>query len=199
LNTKLKICVAAGAIAFGLSAISNADAQWFQNPQVTPNVPGCAPGTSWVKNGVRYECESAAPSCQFGFASGPVWTGTSWSYSCNGPPTQPGGQGGQSGGNQGASDPITLCASMAASQGITLIPSTLTQASPFTKNGQAATLRGFIGTGPAWSENGSSGNEWQIFCANFDATGQFIPAGSQPGPFSVQPLDLGCPGCGGGT
>jgi hypothetical protein len=54
-----------------------------------PTVPGCAPGYSWTKNGVRFQCMTPAPSCQYGFSSGPVWSGSSWSYSCNGAPAPP--------------------------------------------------------------------------------------------------------------
>jgi hypothetical protein len=74
-----------------LAPVLSANAQYVQIPIGMPIAPGCGPGESWTKNGVRYQCETPQPSCQYGFASGPVWTGVSWSFSCNGPPapTQP--------------------------------------------------------------------------------------------------------------
>jgi len=77
------------SLAFGtalLGAALSVHAQYVQNAIAIPIAPGCAAGESWTKNGVRYQCESPPPSCQYGFASGPAWTGSSWRYSCNAPP-----------------------------------------------------------------------------------------------------------------
>jgi len=74
-----------------LSETLGVNAQYVQNAIATPVAPGCGPGESWTKDGVRYQCETPRPSCAYGFASGPVWTGSAWSFSCNAPPTtQPG-------------------------------------------------------------------------------------------------------------
>jgi len=79
-------------LAVGTALLSQAlgvNAQYVQNAIATPIAPGCGPGESWTKDGVRYQCETPQPSCAYGFASGPVWTGSSWSFSCNAPPTPP--------------------------------------------------------------------------------------------------------------
>jgi hypothetical protein len=73
-----------------LTAPITSNAEWVQNPIGVPRAPGCDPGYSWQKIGVRYRCATPPPSCQFGFSSAPVWTGSSWSYGCNepAPPTK---------------------------------------------------------------------------------------------------------------
>jgi hypothetical protein len=55
-------------------------------PLGVPLAPGCNAGYSWQKIGVRYQCVTPQPTCQYGFASAPVWNGSAWSYSCNSPP-----------------------------------------------------------------------------------------------------------------
>jgi hypothetical protein len=78
------VSLAVGTALLGPTVSVNA--QYVQNAIGIPIAPGCGPGESWTKNGVRYQCETPQPSCQYGFASGPLWTGSSWSFSCNGPP-----------------------------------------------------------------------------------------------------------------
>ncbi|BBQ02723.1 hypothetical protein BSFA1_78510 (plasmid) [Burkholderia sp. SFA1] len=75
-----------GALVAMLTAPLRTSAEWVQNPIGVPRAPGCNPGYSWQKLGVRYQCATPQPNCAYGFASGPVWTGTAWSYSCNVPP-----------------------------------------------------------------------------------------------------------------
>jgi hypothetical protein len=62
---------------------------WVQVPIGVPRAPGCDPGYSWQKIGNRYRCATPPPSCDYGFANSPTWTGSSWSYSCNPPPQPP--------------------------------------------------------------------------------------------------------------
>jgi hypothetical protein len=85
-TTKWMTSLAVGAALLG--PVLCANAQYVQIPIGIPIAPGCGPGESWTKDGVRYRCETPQPSCQYGFASGPVWTGSSWSFSCNAPPPQ---------------------------------------------------------------------------------------------------------------
>src|ERR1700675_2197860 len=82
--TKWMASLAVGTAMLGPTLSVNA--QYVQNAIATPIAPGCGPGESCTKNGARYQCETPQPSCAYGFASGPVWTGSSWSFSCNAPP-----------------------------------------------------------------------------------------------------------------
>ncbi|CAL8480986.1 Secreted protein (plasmid) [Caballeronia sp. S22] len=75
-----------GTLSGVLTAPVTSNAEWVQNPIGVPRAPGCDPGYSWQKLGVRYQCATPQPNCAYGFASGPVWTGTGWNYSCNVPP-----------------------------------------------------------------------------------------------------------------
>ena len=85
-----KVAAVAVLAAAGFLTHEVAVAQvWIQNPLGVPLAPGCPAGYSWTKGNVRYECRTPPPSCQFGFAAGPVWNGTAWSYSCNAPPPPP--------------------------------------------------------------------------------------------------------------
>lgn len=77
------------AVACAVLVGSGADAADVYQPIVVPTAPGCSAGYSWQKAGVRYQCMTPPPSCQYGFSSGPVWTGSSWSYACNPPPPPP--------------------------------------------------------------------------------------------------------------
>lgn len=80
------------SLAVGIALLGptlSVNAQYVQNAIGIPTAPGCGPGESWTKNGARYQCETPQPSCTYGFASGPVWTGSSWSFVCNAPPTPP--------------------------------------------------------------------------------------------------------------
>ncbi len=90
---KLEKAVAVAVLAAaGLLTHEAAVAQvWIQNPLGVPLAPGCPPGYSWSRGNVRYECRTPPPSCQFGFAAGPAWNGSTWSYSCNPPPPPPTG------------------------------------------------------------------------------------------------------------
>jgi hypothetical protein len=72
-----------------LTAPTSSKAEWVQNPMGVPRAPGCDPGYSWQKVGVRYQCVTPQPSCAYGFASGPAWNGSTWVYSCNAPPPPP--------------------------------------------------------------------------------------------------------------
>jgi len=112
-NMKTKIWL--GSLAVGAALLGSAldvNAQYVQRAVGIPLAPGCPAGESWTKNGARYECETPQPSCSYGFASGPVWTGSSWSYSCNSPPAPPTSPtGGQSGGAQNTPSLISACAS----------------------------------------------------------------------------------------
>ncbi len=75
-----------GTLSGVLTAPVTSNAEWVQNPIGVPRAPGCDPGYSWQKLSVRYQCATPPPTCAYGFASGPAWTGTAWSYSCNAPP-----------------------------------------------------------------------------------------------------------------
>lgn len=86
-TTKLIASLAVGTVLLG--ATLSVNAQYVQNTIAMPTAPGCGPGESWTKNGARYLCETPQPSCAYGFASGPVWTGSSWSFVCNAPPPPP--------------------------------------------------------------------------------------------------------------
>jgi hypothetical protein len=72
-----------------LTVPMSTNAEWVQNPIGVPRAPGCDPGYSWQKIGARYQCVTPQPSCAYGFESGPVWSGSSWAYTCNAPPPPP--------------------------------------------------------------------------------------------------------------
>jgi hypothetical protein len=86
-TTKWMASLAVGTALLGPTL--NVNAQYVQNAIGIPTAPGCGPGESWTKNGARYQCQTPQPSCAYGFASGPVWTGSSWSFVCNAPPPPP--------------------------------------------------------------------------------------------------------------
>lgn len=75
-----------GTLSGVLTAPVSSNAEWVQNPIGVPRAPGCDPGYSWQKLGVRYQCATPQPNCAYGFASGPSWNGSTWVYSCNAPP-----------------------------------------------------------------------------------------------------------------
>jgi hypothetical protein len=106
-TTKWMASLAMSAVLLGPTLSVNA--QYVQNAIGIPIAPGCGPGESWTKNGARYQCETPQPSCAYGFASGPVWTGSSWSFSCNAPPAPPQQPSTPTGG--GAPTPTSLLAS----------------------------------------------------------------------------------------
>jgi hypothetical protein len=83
------------AIGFACTALAaacvisigvDAEAADVYQPIGVPLAPGCVSGYSWQKIGVRYQCVTPQPTCQYGYASNPVWNGSAWSYSCNAPP-----------------------------------------------------------------------------------------------------------------
>jgi len=142
-----------GSLAVGASLLGSAldvNAQYVQNAVAIPLAPGCPAGESWTKNGARYECETPQPTCANGFASGPVWTGSSWSYSCNAPPAPPqppqGSQGTGGGGGPTQSSLVSACAT-AITSGMSSKP---------WSGSVLPTLGGTNGEG--WS---AEGNTWQ--------------------------------------
>jgi hypothetical protein len=179
-----------------LASMPDAGAQYVQIPIGNPIAPGCGPGESWTKNGPRYVCESPVPSCAFGFASGPVWTGTAWSFVCNAPP--PPDQPVTPGGGAGSLPPTiaVVCAQRAAQQGITAMGpvTTLTRGDdgrPLTELDYQQAI------GPTFTNfDGSMGNSWQVVCIFDTATGDWAPANTNP--FSVTPNNDNGFGQGGG-
>jgi hypothetical protein len=77
------------AVASVVSIRTYAVAGDVYQPLGVPLAPGCNAGYSWQKIGVRYQCVTPQPTCQYGFVAAPVWNGSAWSYSCNAPPYQP--------------------------------------------------------------------------------------------------------------
>lgn len=77
------------AVACAVGVGSGADAADVYQPTALPTVPGCTAGYSWQKAGVRYQCMTPPPTCQYGFISAPVWNGSSWNYACALPPPPP--------------------------------------------------------------------------------------------------------------
>lgn len=181
-------------VATVLAPTVPAEAQWVQNPIVMPIAPGCGPGESWTKNGPRYVCESPVPSCAFGFASGPVWTGTAWSFACNAPPPPPPGT---TGGGSPQPTIADVCAQRAAQQGITAMgPVTIgtrgDDGRPLTELDYQQAF------GPTFTNfDGTMGNSWQVVCIFDTATGDWAPANTNP--FSVTQNNDNGFGQGGGS
>jgi hypothetical protein len=107
LRTAISLTVLA-TLSGMLTAPVTSNAEWVQNPIGIPRAPGCEPGYSWQKLGVRYQCATPPPSCSTGFASGPAWNGNSWSYTCNSAPQNPA---------QPPNDPVNACIAAMSSQG----------------------------------------------------------------------------------
>lgn len=174
-----------------LTAPVTSNAEWVQNPIGVPRAPGCDPGYSWQKLGVRYQCATPQPTCAYGFASGPVWTGTAWSYSCNipPPPACP------SGTNQTAApswngaawvgqqcqpsaptpkDPTAQCAARAKQDNVTMGP--VTRQYKYNSAAGPATEYYHDGSqGPYWEAGAESGTTWVVMCTFVNATGDFVP------------------------
>lgn len=81
-------CAALAAVC-SVAAAPVAIAADVNHPIATPLAPGCNAGYSWQKIGVRYQCVTPEPTCQYGFASTPVWNGGAWNYACALPPPPP--------------------------------------------------------------------------------------------------------------
>jgi hypothetical protein len=125
-------------------------------------------------------------TCQYGFLSGPTWTGSSWTYSCNPPPPP---------------TPTVTCASQAQAQGVTLTNGYGRQG-PFT--GYYTNFDGSYGhgtyyqyeygaTGPTWTDTcGNSGNTFLAYCPVSPADGSVM------GQLDIEPTAPGCAGGGSG-
>ena len=189
MNT-FRLTIIAALIGCGLHSLTAA-AQTTDLGLRVPTVPNCPAGYSWTKSGPRYQCMTPPPSCQYGFASGPVWTGSAWAYSCNAPPPPPPPT--QSPPPTPNPTPQQMCATRAAGQGITLGPNDQT----FTRSGY--TQRYYDNSiGPVWTDwNGNQGNGWQVTCLINESTSTWAP--NNMNPFIVQPNYPQCSGCGGGT
>jgi hypothetical protein len=191
----LKPIAILGAALLAAASIQPSNAQWVQNSLTTPQAPNCPPGYSWTKSGPRYQCMTPPPSCQYGFASGPVWTGSAWAFSCNSPPPPPPAPPPptQSPPPTPNPTPQQMCATAAAGQGITLGPNDQT----FTRSGY--TQRYYDNSiGPVWTDwNGNQGNSWQVTCLINESTSTWAPKNMNP--FIVSPNYPTCAGCGGGT
>lgn len=184
-----------------LLAPTPTNAEWVQNPIGVPRAPGCDPGYSWQKIGVRYQCVTPQPTCAYGFASGPVWTGTAWNYSCNVPPAPscpsgydqaaaPSWNGSAWVGQQCTpraqtqtpSDPEAICAAHASASppvGIKMGP--LTRKLKFNSYAGPATQYYHDNSpGPYWEVGGQSGTNWVVMCAFVNATGDWVPQANQP-------------------
>ncbi|WP_244818502.1 hypothetical protein [Caballeronia sp. Lep1P3] len=168
-----------------LTAPISSNAEWVQNPMGVPRAPGCDPGYSWQKVGVRYQCVTPQPSCQYGFASGPAWNGSGWIYSCNAPPppppvTPPAQD------NPTTPDDVTKanCAARAAQDGITLGP--LTNRIRYSSRGYSQWYyNNSIGT-KYWtkSDGYTRSNVYEVVCTTDDATGAWANVGGA-GPYAV--------------
>jgi hypothetical protein len=176
-----------GAALLLVASVQPSSAQWIQNPLTTPLAPNCPAGYSWTKNGVRYQCETPQPSCTYGFASGPVWTGSAWSYSCNSPPPPPPPvtNPNQPSGGQTPPDPVTVslnvCITAAAQNGITLGP--ITRQYSFNSHaGPALQTYHDTSTGPQWQDpiSGVTSNSYWVTCNTLVSTGQFVPVADNP-------------------
>jgi hypothetical protein len=194
----LKPIVILGAALLAAATIQPTNAQWVQYSLTTPQAPNCPPGYSWTKSGPRYQCMTPPPSCQYGFASGPAWTGSTWAYSCNSPPSQtpppPPTQ---------IPDPVSealaVCVARAAQDGITLGPVTR-QYSFDSSGGPALQTYHDTSVGPQWQDPISyqTGNSYMIVCNTLKSTGEFVPANNNP--YYEGPNTAGCSGgCGGGV
>jgi hypothetical protein len=180
-------------------------AQWVQIPLGVPRAPGCDPGYSWQKIGVRYQCVTPQPSCTYGFASAPVWNAGSWSYACNAPPPPPQTtQPTQPPQTPGSDDPgrkaLANCAAYAAQNKVTIGP--LTRTYQRSMSSGTYTQRYYdTSTGPTWtkSDGFTQSNVYEVYCATMDATGDWAPLGGA-GPHAIFQVDDSCQGgCGGAT
>jgi hypothetical protein len=177
-----------------LTAPVTSNAEWIQNPIGVPRAPGCDPGYSWQKVGVRYQCVTPQPSCAYGFASGPSWDGSTWLYSCNAPlppacqsgytqSVAPSWNGSEWVGQQctpsapALKDPRSQCQTRATQDGITLSPENVSRRHTYNSYAGPATQYYYdTSTGPNWQVGGSSGNSWTVVCSFVNATGDWVPA-----------------------
>jgi hypothetical protein len=185
------LCLAGAALTL---LASNVDAQYVQNALAVPIAPGCSAGESWTKNGVRYQCETPQPSCANGFASGPVWSGSAWIYTCNAPPpppTPPSVTPPRSGGPT-LDD---LCAARAAQLGF---PSLGPDGPVIGQQYNTIFQHNYYqATGPLYNDGiDPPTTSWTVTCT-FTASGAWVPDSDNP--FVAQPNTNNCPGCGGGT
>ena len=172
-TTKWMASLAVGAAMLGPTLSVNA--QYVQNTIAVPIAPGCGPGEGWTKNGARYQCETPQPSCAYGFASGPVWIGSSWSFSCNAPPppSQP------PPGGDNPSTPADTCAARAASVGISLGP--LSNVYGPQGNGWSQYVYNNA-TGPEIYDinGGNAGYGWVVDCNLYPDGVTWAPANTNP-------------------
>jgi hypothetical protein len=154
------------------------NAQYVQNSIATPIAPGCGPGEGWTKNGARYQCETPQPSCAYGFASGPVWTGSSWSFSCNAPPP-PSQPTSPPGGGTKTPTPEDTCAARAASVGISVGP--LTHVYGPQGNGWSNYVYDNA-TGPETYDinGGNAGYAWVVSCNLYPDGVTWAPGNTNP-------------------
>jgi hypothetical protein len=173
---------AALSVAFAISVGSGAMAADVYQPIGVPTAPGCNPGYSWQKAGVRYQCMTPPPTCQYGFISAPVWNGSSWNYACALPPPPP-----------PPPDPNAGCITVAPTYGyqITRGPDRVYPAGGNSCNGLACWV--YFGKGPRVTVTscGDTSAAYVIYCyVNADNSVNRVTG-------LVQPENITCGGGGG--
>lgn len=187
------------AVACAVSVGNGADAADVYQPIGVPVAPGCNAGYSWQKLGVRYQCATPPPSCQYGFASGPAWNGSGWIYSCNAPPPPPPViQPPQGGIDNPVETAKANCAARALQDGITLGP--LTTRVQYQSRGYSQWYYNTsIGTKYWTKTDGTQSNVYEVVCTTMDDTGAWASVGGA-GPYAVfmnQDCMIGGGACGG--
>jgi hypothetical protein len=165
MNTMFRACVALALFASATSV----NAQWYQNPINPPIAPGCTPGTSWTKSGLRYVC--LAPIVPANPDPAPI---------------------------DPVARATALCTARAAQDGITLGPVTR-QYSFDSQAGPAFQTYHDTSVGPQWQDPISyqTGNGYMVVCNTVKSTGEFVPPYNNP--YFVDWLTTPCVGCGGGS
>ncbi|SAK57478.1 hypothetical protein AWB76_02458 [Caballeronia temeraria] len=177
-----------------LTVPTRSNAEWVQNPIGVPRAPSCDPGYSWQKLGVRYQCATPQPTCAYGFASGPAWSGATWIYSCNAPPPPPP----QNDPPVNPADQAKAnCAARALQDGITIGPQT--RQYHLKSNGVWYWSTYYDHSpGPAYDlSSGYTSNLWTVACATMDdgSWANVNQAYFKSGEYG----DCGGTACGGGT
>jgi hypothetical protein len=198
---KPALVAACFSIALGSSALV-ARAQVTVGPNGAypqPYSPPCVAPDGWSPNNGHYVCAPPVPSCQFGFATGPVLSANNtWIFSCNGPPTPPPPPVGSQ--PQPPTQTPTnreVCQAFATAHGFgTLGPVILDEIGNGYGNLPVEDVNYSPTIGPTYETvAGTTGNTYQVACVTYVATGQMQPVNGWA-QFELEDNDIG--GAGGG-